>query len=88
MFQNIETETMIRRLKISDAIEWILRFMTIAVTCVQFVINHKNQESPCVKQPDGVLATESKAVAYLIVMQFLKVIVFSIWSIQLVEPDW
>ena len=65
-----------------------MRFATIAVSLVQWLINHQNQVSYCVKQPDGVLVNESKFLTALVTMQCVKLVVFSIWSIELTEPDW
>ena len=78
----------LRRLTISERIELVLRIATVALSCLQFMINHTSQVSQCVIEPDGVLVRERKTLAVLIIVQYLKVIVFSIWSLELVEPDW
>ena len=64
-----------------------MRFGTGAVSLLQFLINHANQSSQCVKKPDGVLVSETKWMTILVTVQLLKIIAFSIWSLKLEKPD-
>ena len=53
---------------VSNTFEWILRFFTITVSLLQFLLNQSNQGIYCVKQPDGMLAKESKCITILVVL--------------------
>ena len=88
MLQDPGVPLALRMYSMSSAIEWVMRIATCGVSLLQFLINHDNMASQCVKKPDGVLVKESHWLTALIVMQMLKVSVFSYWSMKLLEPDW
>lgn len=82
--QQSKTPTItLRLLGISNVTEWALRFGTGAVSLLQFLLNHANQSSQCVKKPNGVLVSESNWMAILVTAQLLKIAMFSIWSLKL-----
>ena len=64
--------------------EWVVRTGTVVVTIAQMLVKNSHQGMYCT-HTTRLLRLESEWLSILIYMQVLKVVLFTVWQIKIVE---
>ena len=64
---------------VCDLVEWLFRFLMLAVSLLQNTLTHSRQARYCTEQLE-VLSVEGAWMTFFIRYQLVKIVIFSIWS--------